>query len=107
MSIGQNLPIGGKNEARAKSPTKFRKIKGAKTLIVSFYINPHYRRPNSFGSGDHCMRIGIQSRSIFLVCTHHLLLTFLMEPTQSYVRARQRLNEVDMYSITLTQKAPL
>jgi hypothetical protein len=55
MGIGENLSVGGKNETGAKSSPKFWECKGANTLIVSFYIYTHYRRPNTFSGGGHCM----------------------------------------------------
>src|SRR6266853_3250438 len=77
MGIGKNLTIRGKDETRAKATTKARHIESANTLTILVYINAYYRRSNSLRRRSDCMRIGIQSLCILLICTHHLCNTFL------------------------------
>jgi hypothetical protein len=82
MGIGQDLAIGGEDEARAKTTTKVRAsaIRSTKAPAFALYINTDDCGSNSLRRCRYSMRIGVQGLRVFFVCAHTVCRTFPWNP---------------------------
>src|SRR5579884_2605162 len=82
MRVREHLAVGGEDEtgAQPRTETGAAIVVGAKVAPATLHIDTHYSRSDPFRRRGHRTRIGIQCLSISLICIHHQVSRFPMEP---------------------------